>query len=377
MQRIEKIDPTTLTGEPKKIFERWSPGGQPLNIVLIYFRNLDLNRNWSYMATHLFMKNSLSDRQREIIVLRISWQCASDYEFIQHVRIVREGKLMSEDEIRDLLQPELALGWTSEERALIALSDELLAYNAVTDTTWSMLSDTLDSRQLMDAIATAGGYALNSMATSSFGVDIEETMQREEGLVPSKNSRAFRFLAGQRAVTLPASARIAPTSDIDDKTMALVAPYMERGERKGLLTTIARYPMLVKDWLPIIRYVDAENTLDDETRLLVSQRTAFRCGAPTETADRKAVSQIKRIPIREIDRPVPSGAIVDSVDLQSLLVRAVDELIDDMVIGDEVWVPLKHHFGDEQVMDIVFAVATELMVCWMLNALGVQTEPSQ
>ena len=157
MKRIEKIDPDTLTGEPRQIFERWSPGGKPLNIVLIYFRNIELNRNWSYMATHLFMKNALSDRQREIVVLRTSWQGAADYEFIQPVRIAREGQLLNEEEIRDLTNKTAEHNWPEEERALINASDELVASHGVSDATWAVLASHFDEKQLIDVVATAGG----------------------------------------------------------------------------------------------------------------------------------------------------------------------------------------------------------------------------
>ncbi|MEM8981813.1 MAG: carboxymuconolactone decarboxylase family protein [Pseudomonadota bacterium] len=373
MQRIEKIDPSTLSGEPKRIFERWSPGGQPLNIVLIYFRNLNLNRNWSYMATHLFMKNSLSDRQREIIVLRVSWQCASDYEFIQHVRIVREQALMTEDEIKDLLQQEPVGDWTPAERTLIALSDELLALNSVTDPTWCELTAHFDVKQQLDAIATAGGYTLNSMATNSFDVDIEDTMQRESGLVPSWHAPAFRFM--DREDYDAANSR-APDGKppADEKAEGITRPFLDRSERVGLLSVIAHHPLLVRDWLPIIRHVDTESTLDRETRLIVAIRTAYRCNCSAELADRKAIAVNAGVQADDINRALSSVPESACVDRLGLLVRATDELIDNMLVSDSTWTLLKEFYSDEQVMDIVFAVATGLMVSWMQNALGVSAE---
>lgn len=374
MKRIEKIDPETLTGEPRQIFERWSPGGKPLNIVRTYFRNVELNRNWSYMATHLFMKNSLDPRQREIIVLRTSWQCASDYEFIQHVYIARTRKLLSDDEMRDLTKEEPQLAWSKEELALIAASDELVASHGVSDEVWKTLETHFGENQLMDIIATAGGYTLNSMATNSFGVALEDMVTREEGLSPSENGPAFCFAEPDEAIAAVSSPRIALGSlqGLDEKVRERVASYLDRGDRLAFLSTIARYPELVKDWTPVIQYIDDENTLTSQERSIVALRTAVQCQSATEFSDRADVAR----------RAGVSGALIDSIKTdkpqlgadgrQALLVEAVDQLVEEKIIGDTLWVRMKEHFSDEELMDTVFATATELMICWMQNALGIQ-----
>lgn len=376
MNRIEKIDPDTLSGETRRIFDRWSPGGKPLNIVLIYFRNAELNRNWSYMATHLFMKNSLSDRHREIVVLRTSWQCASDYEFIQHVRIAREGNLLSDDEIAALTKPDALATWPVEEQALAAAADELLAWNCIGDGTWSELERHFAENQLMDIVATAGGYTLNSMATSSFGVDIEDSMTREEGLVPSWNSPAFRFLERSGDVALPRGPRIAPLAreKMDSAVLERIESWLDTGRRSDLFQTLAKYPNLVRGWSSMIQYVDSTNTLSDYDRLAVALRTAFRCRSEAELAERSQAARSAGFPSEDLAALIenPPGAYEDCG--RDLLARAVDELIDKMIIGEEHWQTLGAHYRDEQIMDIVFATATQLMICWMQNAFGIAFE---
>lgn len=374
MKRIEKIDPETLTGEPRQIFERWSPGGKPLNIVLIYFRNIELNKNWSYMATHLFMKNSLAARQREIIVLRTSWQCASDYEFIQHVHIARERKLLSDREMWDLTKKELQLEWPREELALIAASDELVSSHGVSDETWRILENHFDENQLMDIVATAGGYTLNSMATSSFDIGLEDMVTREEGLSPSDNGPAFCFAEPDRTISVVSTPRIAPLSaqNLDEETRTRVASNLENGERSAFFTAIACYPALVKDWAPIIRYVDNQNTLAPQERMIVALRTATQCQSATELADRATVARRAGVSSALIDSLKSNAPQLNDDPRQKLLVDAVDQLIEEKVIGDALWARMKEYFSDEELMDVVFATATELMICWMQNALGVQ-----
>lgn len=374
MKRISKIDPEKLTGEPRKIFERWSPGGKPLNIVLIYFKNIELNRTWSYMATHLFLKNSLSDRQREIVVLRISWQCASDYEFIQHVRIAREGKLLSETEMRDLTQPRLALDWSEEEQALSDASDELLATHTISDATWSVLAKHYTDQQLMDIIATAGGYTLNSMATNSFGVDIEDHMSREEGLTPSVNKKGFCY--GE--IGQPEQGELAPRLSalsqdaIDEATRDTISSYLEQGRFQNFYSTLAHHPKIVRNWAPVIKYVDGANTLTPIDRTIVALRTGVRCFSDYEVANRAADARRLGMSEDQIEGLIAGHA---GDHKTSLLISAVDELVEGQIIGDTLWEEMRKHFIEEKLMDIVFGCAVGLMTCWMQSALRVPCEP--
>ncbi len=374
MKRVSKIDPDQLTGEPRKIFERWSPGGKPLNIVLIYFRNIELNRTWSYMATHLFLKNSLSDRQREIVVLRISWQCASDYEFIQHVRIAREGGLLSEEEMRDLTKPRLLLDWTEEEKALSDASDELLANHTISDATWDILARHYSEQQLMDMIATAGGYTLNSMATNSFGVDIEDHMSREEGLTPSINEKGFCYGAKQPPVDAELKPRIDALSEdaLDEMTGDTLSYFLGQNRFQNFYLTLAKHPKIVRNWSPVIKYVDSENTLTAEERTVVAIRTGVLCCSDYEVANRVADARRSGMNEEHLNSLIKGEAEDHKT---SLIIKAVDELVDGQIIGDALWTEMIGHFSEEQLMDIVFGCAIGLMTSWMQSALQVPLEP--
>jgi hypothetical protein len=69
--------------------------------------------------------------------------------------------------------------------------------------------------------------------------------------------------------------------------------------------------------------------------------------------------------------PVPGSTADDDV-----LLRAVDELIDDHFIGDATWALLSRRFSQQQLMDIVLAVGQYTLVSMALNSFGVQLEPA-
>jgi hypothetical protein len=56
------------------------------------------------------------------------------------------------------------------------------------------------------------------------------------------------------------------------------------------------------------------------------------------------------------------------------LLRAVDELHDDAMIGDATWKGLSERYDTQQLMDLVFTVGQYNLVSMALNTLGVQLD---
>jgi alkylhydroperoxidase family enzyme len=131
-------------------------------------------RRWLVFGNHVLSKNTLPPRERELLILRTGWRCRSEYEWGQHVLIAREAGL-TDVEI-DALAGDDDHPWSDSDRVLIRAVDELHDDARVSDATWAALSETWDTRQLMDLVFTVGQYHLVSYALNSFGV------QRDEGV---------------------------------------------------------------------------------------------------------------------------------------------------------------------------------------------------
>jgi 4-carboxymuconolactone decarboxylase len=56
------------------------------------------------------------------------------------------------------------------------------------------------------------------------------------------------------------------------------------------------------------------------------------------------------------------------------VLRATDELHDRSTITDATWAALGEHFGDEQVLDLVFLVGNYHIVSFALNACRVERD---
>ena len=379
-QRIPHIDPDTLAEEPRQLFDRWCGNRAPLNIFLTYFYNAELNQNWAVMAGHLFFENSLSNRQREIIVLRATWICGSDYEFVRHINVVRRDKLLNEDEVHDLTMSDLRCAWSDEERALVKAVDELLQDHKVGDDSWEVLSRSLNEHQLLDVLVTAGGYTLNSMATNSFGVALESDITAEHGLTPSdvrKKEHAAMSVSKTTAIeSLKENARLAPLSlsQLDSETKEFIEPRYEAADTKNILMTLARYPDLLKSWMPITRYVFNESALAFPDIELICLRTTWLCQADYEFTHHAIIALTRGLNSDQVNN-IPRGSTADCYCAQQkLLLDGVDQLVTGKNINDELWLALSDHYDSKQLMDIVFTCGNYFMISLVQKSLCIELE---
>lgn len=116
-------------------------------------------------------QNSLSPRQREIVILRVGYICKSGYEFAQHAEIGLQSGLAPNE--LTAIKAGADAGWPPDEAALIRMADELVAGHFVSDATWAQLRTHFDEAACMDAVYTAGQYTQVSMFLNTFGVQLD------------------------------------------------------------------------------------------------------------------------------------------------------------------------------------------------------------
>ncbi|HTN99478.1 MAG TPA: carboxymuconolactone decarboxylase family protein, partial [Microthrixaceae bacterium] len=74
-------------------------GDNALNLFKTLANHPKLMRSWLRFGGQLLQRSTLSDRERELVILRVAARCGSAYEWGQHVGIARHAGL-SDDEIR-------------------------------------------------------------------------------------------------------------------------------------------------------------------------------------------------------------------------------------------------------------------------------------
>lgn len=169
--RIPPLDPADYSAEQKGLLG----GGHrsaDLNIVRTLVQHPKLFKAWSPFSIHIMMANSLSPRDREILILRAGFLCRSAYEVAQHSVIARQVGLSDED-IKAIEAGPRTKRLNERERLLLKAADELIGDHCIADATWAALSKIYSREQLMDLVFTVANYTLVSMALNSFGVQIE------------------------------------------------------------------------------------------------------------------------------------------------------------------------------------------------------------
>jgi AhpD family alkylhydroperoxidase len=163
--------------EPRHPFpERGGDRPKGLNVLGTLAHHPALTRAYHTFSGHVLFATTLSQRQRELLVLRVAAVRDCRYEWLQHVVLAGDAGLDGEDIARIAAGPDAA-GWSPLERAMVAAVDELLAEARIADGTWEQLAGELDRQQLMDLVFTVGAYDVLAMAMLSFGVALDDDLR--------------------------------------------------------------------------------------------------------------------------------------------------------------------------------------------------------
>jgi methylated-DNA-[protein]-cysteine S-methyltransferase len=169
--------PIRKANEDPRLAEMFSkgltgPNGDPLNIFGVLGNHPDMLKRWLVFATHVLSKNTLTARDRELLILRTGWNCRSRYEWGQHVEIALRCDI-SATEIKAVKKGASASTWSPIDKLLLTAADELHNEYAVSDATWRNLGNHYSNEQILDLIATVGNYHLVAMFLNSTKVPID------------------------------------------------------------------------------------------------------------------------------------------------------------------------------------------------------------
>ncbi|MCK9903219.1 carboxymuconolactone decarboxylase [Parafrankia colletiae] len=124
---------------------------------------------------HILRGTTLTLRQRETLVLRVSAVRKNAYEWAQHVIMARDLGITDAEIARIAWGPDAPF-LDPLDAALIRAVDELIIDGEIALTTWEVLSAKLDVQQLLDVIFTVGTYETLSMMMRSFELPLDDDL---------------------------------------------------------------------------------------------------------------------------------------------------------------------------------------------------------
>jgi 4-carboxymuconolactone decarboxylase len=125
------------------------------NILATMVRHPDLAHAYLTFNAYVLTKSTLSQRVREVALLRVVHRRDCEYLWSHHLPIARRA------------------GLTGVARAVWSAVDDLIDHNTISDVTWATLGGYFTEQQRMDLVFTIGAYALLGMAVNTFGIEAE------------------------------------------------------------------------------------------------------------------------------------------------------------------------------------------------------------
>jgi alkylhydroperoxidase family enzyme len=146
--------------------------GERPRVLTTLARHRRLFRWWLPFAGSLLLRSELPRVDVELVVLRTACNCASWYEWAQHVPLARRGGV-SQAAIDAVPQWGEHGLWTPRQRALLAATDELHRQRTITGETWAALAGELRDAELIELCMLVGHYEMLAMTLNSLGVEPE------------------------------------------------------------------------------------------------------------------------------------------------------------------------------------------------------------
>lgn len=153
---------------------RISADGDDMNLFATLAHHPGLLKRWSQFGGKLLFGGRLSDRDREVLILRTAANTGADYEWGHHRGLGRAAGL-TDAEIDALAGPltETDSTLTADDLLLVRAADELHAHQVINDDTWQALAESHDEQQLIEVCMVVGQYHMVAFTVRSLGIQLE------------------------------------------------------------------------------------------------------------------------------------------------------------------------------------------------------------
>ena len=144
-----------------------------VNVRATMAHHPELARAFGGFTGFVLNEASTPRRQRELVILRMGWNCQAEYEFGQHT-LYGLANGVTDDEIGAVTRPLSQHSWSNEDRILLQMTDDLHADDCVSDATWADLTAHWTTQEIAEFVMAALCYRAVSGFLNSFGVERDD-----------------------------------------------------------------------------------------------------------------------------------------------------------------------------------------------------------
>lgn len=163
-----------------------------LAIFQVLLNHPTLARRINDLLATMLWHGSLDIRLRELVIMRIGWLTASDYEWTQHWRVAL-GLGVSADDLLGVRDWKAHNGFGPGERAVLAATDDVVCDGAVSAESWAACERELgpDPAVLVELVTAIGAWRMVATILHSLAVPLEDGVDSwpPDGRAPSQAIR--------------------------------------------------------------------------------------------------------------------------------------------------------------------------------------------
>jgi alkylhydroperoxidase family enzyme len=178
--RLAPLKPDEVGADAEKVMDEvrdalgLPPTANKGEYMAIMARDPALYQRHTALAVEL-VKNGLSPRDRELVVLRVAWLCQAPFEWGEHVKAGKRVANMTDEEIDWIKRGSSAPGWNENDRTILRAVEELHDKAMISDETWAALARRLNDKQLIALPLLVGQYQGTAFLQNSLRVPLLPT----------------------------------------------------------------------------------------------------------------------------------------------------------------------------------------------------------
>lgn len=146
-----------------------------LSIFQVLLNHPTLARAVNDLLATMLWHGALDPRLRELVIMRIGWLTACDYEWTQHWRVA-SGLGVTAEDLLGVRDWHAYAGFGPAERAVLAATDDVVRAGAVGAESWAACERELngDRTVLIELVAAIGAWRMVASMLHSLQVPLEE-----------------------------------------------------------------------------------------------------------------------------------------------------------------------------------------------------------
>jgi len=184
--RIALIAPEDMDAEQRALLgvdlEAGELGQAQLSLFRLTVRHPEALRRFKAVGSFANSETQIPDRDRELMILRVSWLYQSEFEWGQHYGRALEAGFTADDTER-VKVGSTADGWAEWDQAVLAATEGLVADCTIPDAAWEILRTRYTENMMLELIIFFGHYTMVTMFANTFGLGLEPGRPGFDGTV--------------------------------------------------------------------------------------------------------------------------------------------------------------------------------------------------